>query len=161
MCNASITANTALIEFRGKMMLSAQFQHKTSPKAGRPGVIGFIPYVSFYQLSRDMEVCIDSRTYGNDARYVQQSCSPNSEVSFFSFSLKFSLSFLFIYLFFTFVLPSIYRYNYLPVIMKLNYGGLLGLSLEKKNGAEESFRGWFVEVFWYEINEIVKKYWLR
>ncbi|KAK2722471.1 uncharacterized protein LOC136034866 [Artemia franciscana] len=79
-CNASITANTALIEFRGKMMLSAQFQHKTSPKAGRPGVNGFIPYVSFYQLSRDMEVCIDSRTYGNDARYVQQSCSPNSEV---------------------------------------------------------------------------------
>ncbi|KAI8428728.1 hypothetical protein MSG28_007421 [Choristoneura fumiferana] len=68
--------NTAVIEMRGKYMLSNQHrpQLQNSARAGsqKPG-----PFVFFYRLPKDnTQICIDTRTYGNEARFVRRSCKP-------------------------------------------------------------------------------------
>lgn len=46
------------------------------PAAPPPG-----PHIFHYKLPRDnTEVCVDARTYGNDARFVRRSCKSNAEV---------------------------------------------------------------------------------
>lgn len=38
-------------------------------------------FVFFYQLPQDStEICVDTRTYGNDARFIRRSCKPNAEI---------------------------------------------------------------------------------
>ncbi|XP_044727517.1 inactive histone-lysine N-methyltransferase 2E isoform X2 [Chrysoperla carnea] len=86
--------NTPIIELRGKYMLGSP-QPPGGPGGGnnvigsnssnvlgrhhttqRPG-----PFLFFYKLPKDgTEVCVDTRTYGNDARFVRRSCKPNAEV---------------------------------------------------------------------------------
>ncbi|GBP78188.1 hypothetical protein EVAR_50131_1 [Eumeta japonica] len=72
--------NTPIIELRGKYMLSNQHrpQPQNSSRAGsqKPG-----PFVFFYKLPKDnTQICIDTRTYGNEARFVRRSCKPNAEL---------------------------------------------------------------------------------
>lgn len=72
--------NTPVIEMRGKYMLSNQHrpQLQNSARAGsqKPG-----PFVFFYRLPKDnTQICIDTRTYGNEARFVRRSCKPNAEL---------------------------------------------------------------------------------
>lgn len=72
--------NTPVIELRGKYMLSNQHrpQLQSSARAGsqKPG-----PFVFFYRLPKDnTQICIDTRTYGNEARFVRRSCKPNAEL---------------------------------------------------------------------------------
>ncbi|KAJ8666829.1 hypothetical protein QAD02_008491 [Eretmocerus hayati] len=71
--------NTPVVELRGKYMLSTQHRpsHPQSRQhSQRPG-----PFVFFYRLPRDgTEVCVDTRTYGNEARFIRRSCKPNAEV---------------------------------------------------------------------------------
>lgn len=72
--------NTPVIELRGKYMLSNQHrpQIQNSARAGsqKPG-----PFVFFYRLPKDnTQICIDTRTYGNEARFVRRSCKPNAEL---------------------------------------------------------------------------------
>lgn len=38
------------------------------------------PYVLFYTKLNGLDLCIDSRAYGNEARFVRRSCNPNAEV---------------------------------------------------------------------------------
>ncbi|CAK9826774.1 Inactive histone-lysine N-methyltransferase 2E [Anthophora retusa] len=71
--------NTPVVELRGKYMLSTQ--HRPSYPQGRQHSQRPGPFVFFYRLPRDgTEVCVDTRTYGNDARFVRRSCKPNAEV---------------------------------------------------------------------------------
>lgn len=35
----------------------------------------------FYSKFNDVEMCVDARTFGNDARFIRRSCTPNAEVS--------------------------------------------------------------------------------
>lgn len=72
--------STPVIELRGKYMLSNQHrpQLQNSARAGsqKPG-----PFVFFYRLPKDnTQICIDTRTYGNEARFVRRSCKPNAEL---------------------------------------------------------------------------------
>ncbi|CAH4007635.1 unnamed protein product [Pieris brassicae] len=72
--------NTPIIELRGKYMLSNQHRPplQNSARAGsqKPG-----PFVFFYRLPKDnTQICIDTRTYGNEARFVRRSCKPNAEL---------------------------------------------------------------------------------
>lgn len=39
------------------------------------------PFVLFYSKFNDVEMCVDARTFGNDARFIRRSCTPNAEVS--------------------------------------------------------------------------------
>ncbi|XP_036149895.1 uncharacterized protein LOC105839571 isoform X2 [Monomorium pharaonis] len=72
--------NTPVVELRGKYMLSTQHRLQYT-QSGRQHVQRPGPFVFFYRLPRDgTEVCVDTRTYGNDARFVRRSCKPNAEV---------------------------------------------------------------------------------
>lgn len=80
-----LAPNTPVIELRGKYMLSTQHRGNTLGHSGtlttrqhaqRPG-----PFLFFYRLHKDnTEVCVDTRTYGNDARFIRRSCKPNAEL---------------------------------------------------------------------------------
>lgn len=39
----------------------------------------------FYSKFNDVEMCVDARTFGNDARFIRRSCTPNAEVSYDTF----------------------------------------------------------------------------
>ncbi|KDR16326.1 Histone-lysine N-methyltransferase MLL5 [Zootermopsis nevadensis] len=77
-----LSANQPVIELRGKYMLSTQHRppsltvmnnRRTRPPPG--------PFIFFYRLPKDgTEVCVDTRTYGNDARFIRRSCKPNAEI---------------------------------------------------------------------------------
>lgn len=72
--------NTPVVELRGKYMLSTQHRSQ-HPQGGRQHAQRPGPFVFFYRLPRDgTEVCVDTRTYGNEARFVRRSCKPNAEV---------------------------------------------------------------------------------
>ncbi|KAL1494317.1 hypothetical protein ABEB36_009932 [Hypothenemus hampei] len=76
-----LTPNTPVIELRGKYMLSTQHRNSGVSLATRqhnqkPG-----PFLFFYRLQKDnTEVCVDTRTYGNSARFIRRSCKPNAEL---------------------------------------------------------------------------------
>lgn len=77
-----LAPNSPVIELRGKYMLSAQHRNSgggnfnTRQHAQRPG-----PFLFFYRLHKDnTEVCVDTRTYGNSARFIRRSCKPNAEL---------------------------------------------------------------------------------
>jgi len=36
--------------------------------------------VLFYTKLNGLDLCVDSRAYGNEARFVRRSCTPNAEV---------------------------------------------------------------------------------
>ncbi|XP_078275816.1 inactive histone-lysine N-methyltransferase 2E isoform X7 [Rhinoraja longicauda] len=66
--------DTFIIEYRGKFMLREQFE-ANGHFFKRP-----YPFVLFYSNFRGLEMCVDARTFGNEARFVRRSCIPNSEV---------------------------------------------------------------------------------
>lgn len=83
-----IAPNNPVIEIRGKYMLSSQFkpqQPNNSPISAN-GTRNFSkmnpgPFLFFYRLPNDgPEICVDTRTYGNEARFVRRSCRPNAEI---------------------------------------------------------------------------------
>ncbi|KAK2571082.1 Inactive histone-lysine N-methyltransferase 2E [Acropora cervicornis] len=41
------------------------------------------PYVFYYSEMDHLQLCVDARTHGNDARFARRSCSPNSVVKHF------------------------------------------------------------------------------
>lgn len=79
-----LSPHHAITEIRGKYMLTGQYKQQhiippTNAKQGsnrNPG-----PFIFFYRLPNDgPEICVDTRTYGNDARFVRRSCRPNAEI---------------------------------------------------------------------------------
>ena len=38
------------------------------------------PFVLFYSKFHGLEMCVDARTFGNEARFIRRSCTPNAEV---------------------------------------------------------------------------------
>ncbi|XP_063797079.1 histone-lysine N-methyltransferase SETD5 isoform X2 [Pseudophryne corroboree] len=66
--------NTLVIEYRGKVMLRQQFE-VNGQFFKKP-----YPFVLFYSKFNGLEMCVDARTFGNDARFIRRSCTPNAEV---------------------------------------------------------------------------------
>lgn len=83
-----IAPNNPVIEIRGKYMLSTQFkpQQQSGSPSSANGTRNFAkmqpgPFLFFYRLPKDgPEICVDTRTYGNEARFVRRSCRPNAEI---------------------------------------------------------------------------------
>lgn len=85
-----IAPSNPVIEIRGKYMLSSQFKSAQQPPSSSPtsanGTRNFSkmnpgPFLFFYRMPNDgPEVCVDTRTYGNEARFVRRSCRPNAEI---------------------------------------------------------------------------------
>ncbi|KAH0513695.1 Histone-lysine N-methyltransferase 2E [Microtus ochrogaster] len=63
-----------IIEYRGKFMLREQFE-ANGYFFKRP-----YPFVLFYSKFHGLEMCVDARTFGNEARFIRRSCAPNAEV---------------------------------------------------------------------------------
>lgn len=76
----SLAANQPIIELRGKYMLSHQHRALSARNTPPPGPFLFFHRLPLPALREATEVCVDCRTYGNDARFVRRSCKPNSEV---------------------------------------------------------------------------------
>ncbi|XP_010794685.1 SET domain-containing protein 5 isoform X2 [Notothenia coriiceps] len=66
--------DTLIIEYRGKVMLKQQFE-VNGQFFRKP-----YPFVLFYSKFDGAEMCVDARTFGNDARFIRRSCTPNAEV---------------------------------------------------------------------------------
>ncbi|XP_058836437.1 uncharacterized protein LOC131693011 [Topomyia yanbarensis] len=81
-----IEPKAPIIEIRGKYMLSSQ--HKPLQSLFNMAANGKLannknagPFLFLYQLTTGgMELCVDTRTYGNDARFIRRSCRPNAEI---------------------------------------------------------------------------------
>ncbi|XP_072566088.1 inactive histone-lysine N-methyltransferase 2E-like isoform X3 [Paramormyrops kingsleyae] len=69
-----LAPDTLIIEYRGKFMLRHQFE-ANGYFCKRP-----YPFVLFYSNFHGLEVCVDARNFGNEARFVRRSCTPNAEV---------------------------------------------------------------------------------
>ncbi|MGH0177730.1 UNVERIFIED_CONTAM: hypothetical protein FKN15_075882 [Acipenser sinensis] len=69
-----LVPNTLIIEYRGKVMLKQQFE-VNGQFFKKP-----YPFVLFYSKFNEVEMCVDARTFGNDARFIRRSCTPNAEV---------------------------------------------------------------------------------
>ncbi|CAJ1051954.1 LOW QUALITY PROTEIN: histone-lysine N-methyltransferase SETD5 [Xyrichtys novacula] len=70
----TLEPDTLIIEYRGKVMLKQQFE-VNGHFFKKP-----YPFVLFYSKFNDVEMCVDARTFGNDARFIRRSCTPNAEV---------------------------------------------------------------------------------
>ncbi|XP_062271780.1 histone-lysine N-methyltransferase SETD5 isoform X3 [Scomber scombrus] len=70
----NLEPDTLIIEYRGKVMLKQQFE-VNGHFFKKP-----YPFVLFYSKFNDVEMCVDARTFGNDARFIRRSCTPNAEV---------------------------------------------------------------------------------
>uniref|UniRef100_A0A8C3SWJ1 SET domain containing 5 n=1 Tax=Chelydra serpentina TaxID=8475 RepID=A0A8C3SWJ1_CHESE len=69
-----LALDTLIIEYRGKVMLRQQFE-VNGHFFKKP-----YPFVLFYSKFNGVEICVDARTFGNDARFIRRSCTPNAEV---------------------------------------------------------------------------------
>ncbi|KAM6927631.1 histone-lysine N-methyltransferase SETD5 [Xenentodon cancila] len=70
----NLEPDTLIIEYRGKVMLKQQFE-VNGHFFKKP-----YPFVLFYSKFNDVEMCVDARTFGNNARFIRRSCTPNAEV---------------------------------------------------------------------------------
>ncbi|KAK4020878.1 inactive histone-lysine N-methyltransferase 2E isoform X2 [Daphnia magna] len=88
-----IRCGSPVIECRGKYMLASQLRpYKSGDGPGLSGsgasALRPTPHIIFHHLlasSTDnttpaVEMCVDGRSYGNEARFVWQSCQPNAEI---------------------------------------------------------------------------------
>ena len=92
-----IRCGSPVIECRGKYMLASQLRPYKSgdgPGVTGSGVSGLrpTPHIIFHHLLASggadnatpvVEMCVDGRSYGNETRFVWQSCQPNAEVKQF------------------------------------------------------------------------------
>ncbi|CAL8340918.1 unnamed protein product [Lota lota] len=70
----NLDAGSLITEYRGKVMLKQQFE-VNGHFFKKP-----YPFVLFYSKFDQVEMCVDARTFGNDARFIRRSCTPNAEV---------------------------------------------------------------------------------
>ncbi|XP_028972736.1 inactive histone-lysine N-methyltransferase 2E isoform X3 [Esox lucius] len=69
-----LAPDSLIIEYRGRFMLRQQFE-ANGCFFKRP-----YPFVLFYSKFDGLEMCVDARSFGNEARFIRRSCTPNSEV---------------------------------------------------------------------------------
>ncbi|XP_019124727.2 SET domain-containing protein 5 isoform X4 [Larimichthys crocea] len=75
----NLEPDTLIIEYRGKVMLKQQFEVNGHFFKKYETTVPY-PFVLFYSKFNDVEMCVDARTFGNDARFIRRSCTPNAEV---------------------------------------------------------------------------------
>uniref|UniRef100_A0A3Q3G226 Lysine (K)-specific methyltransferase 2E n=1 Tax=Labrus bergylta TaxID=56723 RepID=A0A3Q3G226_9LABR len=65
-----LAPDSLIIEYRGKFMLRQQFE--ANGYFFKP-----YPFVLFYSKFDGLEMCVDARSFGNEARFIRRSCTPN------------------------------------------------------------------------------------
>lgn len=69
-----ISAGNFILEYRGTLMSHQRFEEL------HPMFKESCPYVVMYNKIKTLQLVIDARNYGNDARFVRRSCTPNAEL---------------------------------------------------------------------------------
>uniref|UniRef100_A0A3P9B240 Lysine methyltransferase 2E (inactive) n=1 Tax=Maylandia zebra TaxID=106582 RepID=A0A3P9B240_9CICH len=67
-----LAPDSLIIEYRGKFMLRQQFE--ANGYFFKP-----YPFVLFYSKFDGLEMCVDARSFGNEARFIRRSCTPNAK----------------------------------------------------------------------------------
>ncbi|XP_059153755.1 mucin-4-like isoform X2 [Physella acuta] len=71
-----IPAGQVVIEYKGRVMLRHDYDKEY---AFVNSFKKLQPFVLFYS-KLDVDLCVDARIFGNEARFIRRSCSPNAEV---------------------------------------------------------------------------------
>nr|CAH8830614.1 unnamed protein product [Trichobilharzia regenti] len=69
-----IHPRTPIIEYRGNCLLLSEYSDMYDYRKH------YNPFVLFYKSLPKLPLCVDARKYGNEARFIRRSCTPNSEV---------------------------------------------------------------------------------
>ncbi|CAH8436559.1 unnamed protein product [Heterobilharzia americana] len=69
-----IRPRTPIIEYRGNCLLMSEYNDMYDYRKH------YNPFVLFYKSLPKLPLCVDARKYGNEARFIRRSCTPNSEV---------------------------------------------------------------------------------
>lgn len=72
--NEDICPRTPIIEYRGNCLLLSEYNDMYDYRKH------YNPFVLFYKSFPKLPLCVDARKYGNEARFIRRSCTPNSEV---------------------------------------------------------------------------------
>ncbi|CAH8450140.1 unnamed protein product [Schistosoma haematobium] len=72
--NEDICPRTPIIEYRGNCLLLSEYNDMYDYRKH------YNPFVLFYKSLPKLPLCVDARKYGNEARFIRRSCTPNSEV---------------------------------------------------------------------------------
>jgi len=70
-----VTNGQFIIEFKGKVLLSSTYE-ESNPFFKRS-----CPFILHYNKIDQLELVVDARQVGNEARYLRRSCCPNAEVA--------------------------------------------------------------------------------
>lgn len=112
------------------------------------------PFVLFYSKFNDVEMCVDARTFGNDARFIRRSCTPNAEVRHQALRLPFMFHlFVFFKFFHGFVCENM---RFLPQVRHMIAEGMIHLCIyavsqitkdaEVTIGFDYEFNSWSVQL---------------
>ena len=72
----ALLKDTAIIEYQGKYLLASQWNSQQTIHGQK-----YIPFTLQYRMRKEgLSICVDARTYGNDARFARRSCNPNTQV---------------------------------------------------------------------------------
>lgn len=71
-----IPCGNFILEYKGTLMSRKKFEDSCGPIFK-----SCCPYVVNYNKIDHMLLVIDARDYGNDARFIRRSCTPNADVS--------------------------------------------------------------------------------
>ncbi|KAF5404176.1 hypothetical protein PHET_02197 [Paragonimus heterotremus] len=67
----------AIVEYRGLCMLLSEYNELHDYRKH------YNPFVLFYKNWSKLALCVDARKFGNEARFIRRSCTPNCEVRHF------------------------------------------------------------------------------
>ncbi|XP_063709808.1 uncharacterized protein LOC134838240 isoform X2 [Culicoides brevitarsis] len=77
----NIDPNAAIIEIRGKYMLDTQQNKSNNAMLNATRKPSSGPFLFYHSIPRgNLDICVDTRTYGNEARFIRRSCRPNAEI---------------------------------------------------------------------------------
>ncbi|XP_065066637.1 inactive histone-lysine N-methyltransferase 2E-like isoform X2 [Rhopilema esculentum] len=71
----AIKVGQIITEYKGKMLPKAMYE-ESNPFFKRS-----CPFLLHYNKIDELELVVDARTVGNEARYIRRSCAPNSDVT--------------------------------------------------------------------------------
>lgn len=72
-----------VMEYKGKITVKHAVLNEMSPGGKSLWKHRPCPFAYLYDKISDIDICIDARHYGNLARFIRRSCSPNSELRHF------------------------------------------------------------------------------
>ena len=81
LASCNIPCDSFILEYKGILMSLKKFEEIN------PIFKQSCPYIVKYSKIEYLQLIIDARSYGNDARFIRRSCTPNADVSIIMLSV--------------------------------------------------------------------------